>query len=185
MKANSNVRPERLIMSGSNGFQVTWNVVRNDRVDADENPIESYDYEYANCAGDAYDQIIEGIIRSRYSQPAVEAILANMAANRNVLEALRFQAFRRLAKQVALNEAITEQKAIQVVMPLQYVLVGGRYELLADRILKIGSPYEISEAEGVEMVTVWLTTIKPEHAAIISADASVKFSEIDLLNEAV
>lgn len=185
MRGNSKTQPERLVQIGQQ-TQVCWNITRNDRPTIEGGEVlENWDYEYANCAGSSYADIVEGVIRSKYTDSQVEAILANFAARRKVLEHLQYQAFRTLAKQVAASEPITVQKVIEVKMPLSFVLVGGKYEVLADRILKFGSPYEVSVTAGIEMVTFWLKEVNPEHAQVIASDAEVLVTEIDLLNEAV
>jgi len=185
MKGNSNTQPERIERIGKQ-YQVRWNVVRNDRTNEDEQPIESWDYDYANCATGDYSALVEGIIRSRYAASQIEAILANYSNGHNVEEWLRLQAWRELAKEVAKGELITEKLRAKATLPLDFVLAGGRYEALADRILKIGSPYELSkDAAGTEFVTVYLEEIKPEHAAVIVADPDVVIYQINLLDEAL
>ncbi|MGD9930125.1 MAG: hypothetical protein AB7U05_08905 [Mangrovibacterium sp.] len=185
MKGNSNSQPNRLERSG-NACQVRWNITRNDRATEENQPVESWDFDYANCTGDNYPALVEGIIRSRYTSGQMEAILANYSNGRNVEEWLRLQAWREMAKQVARDEAITPKQRIKATMPLEFVLAGGKYEALADRILKIGSPYELFKPEsGSEYVAVYLEEIKPEHAAIIGTDPDVSIAQIDLLDETI
>lgn len=185
MKGNSNKQPNRLERIGSQ-YQVRWNIVRNDRATEDDQSVESWDYNYANCATGDYAALVEGIIRSRYSASQIEAILANYSNGHNVEEWLRLQAWREMAKQAAKDEVITAKQRYKAILPLEFVLAGGKYEALADRILKIGSPYELSkDAAGTEFVTVYLEEIKPEHAAVISTDPDVVITQIDLLDEAV
>lgn len=184
MRGNSNSQPSRLERTG-NAYQVRWNIIRNDRTNEEAQPVESWDFDYANCAGNDYPALVEGIIRSRYSASQIEAILSNYSSGRNVEEWLRLQAWREMAKEVARNEAIAPKQRIKATLPLAFVLVGGKYETLADRILKIGSPYErFKDDSGAEFVTVYLEEIKPEHAEIISTDPDVATNQIDLLDEA-
>lgn len=185
MKGNSNTQPSRLERIGSQ-YQVRWNIARNDRTTEDDQAIESWDYDYAICTGNDYALLVEGIIRSRYSASQIEAILANYSNGHNVEEWLRLQAWREMAKEIAKDEPVTPKQRYKAVLLLDFVLAGGKYEALADRILKIGSPYELSkDAAGTEFVTVYLEEIKPEHAAIISIDPDVVITQIDLLDETI
>ena len=185
MKGNSKTQPVRVHQIGLQ-TQVRWNIRRNDKASIEGGEVlENWDYEYANCSGSSYAEMVEGVIRSRYSESQVEAILANFSVKRKVLEHIRYQAFRNFAKQIASDEEITEQIVIQVKMPLAFVLANGKYEVLADRILKFGSPYEVNNVDGIEVVTVWLQEINPDHASVIASDDEVIITEIDLLNEAI
>ena len=179
MKGNSDLQPDRLQKLGSY-WQIRWNIVRNDRTDEEGNTRESWDYEYANCKSPERDDLIEGIIRSRYTQDKAEAILANYAQRKDVAEYLKFQAFRQTAKEIADNQAVTTKQKIQVKMPLSFVLSGGKYELLADRVLKVVVPYELTTEAEVEMVTAWLGYIEPEHE-VIQEDEEVEVSMVSLL----
>jgi len=185
MKGNSHTQPKPIERLGAI-TQIRWNIIRNDRENEDGEMIESYDFLYANCTGNDYSSLVEGIVRSRYSASQIEAILANYSNGRKVADWLRLQAWREMAKEVAKGEAITPKQRFKAVLPLDFVLAGGKYESLADRILKIGSPYELSKDElGAEQVTVYLEEIKPEHADIISTDPAVFIEQINLLNETI
>ena len=107
MKGNSNTQPDRLKKLGSY-WQVRWNIVRNDRTDEDGNTFESWDYEYANCRNPYREGIIEGIIRSEYSQEEVEAIFANYLGGEDNGEYAEFQKCRKIAKAVADETDIPE-----------------------------------------------------------------------------
>jgi hypothetical protein len=179
MKGNSTTQPERLQKLG-NYWQVRWNIVRNDRTDEDGNTYESWDYEYANCKNPYRDGIIEGIVRSKYTKDQVEAILSNAYDHKKILEYLQFQAWRETAKEVADNKDVTTKQKIQMKMPFSFVFVGGKYEVLADRVLKMGFPYEITVENDVEMVTTWFNTVLPDHQTIISNDPGVTMTQIDL-----
>ena len=99
-KGNSNKQPESIERYG-NKWQVRWDIKQNDKTDEDGNTVESWDYYFANCDGNSYEAIIEGIIRSAYSQSQVEAILANYLEGNDNGEYIQFQQFRKLAKAVA------------------------------------------------------------------------------------
>jgi len=107
MKGNSDTQPERLQKLG-NYWQVRWNIVRNDRTDEDGNTFESWDYEYANCQSPYRKGLIEGIIRSKYSQDDVEAILSNYLVGEDDGEYAEFQKWRKVAKAVADETDIPE-----------------------------------------------------------------------------
>lgn len=103
MKANANTQPNRLQKLG-NYWQIRWNIVRNDKTDEDGNTYESWDYEYANCKSPYREGIIEGIIRSVYTQPEVESIFANYMEGSGDKAFTEFQKVRELARRVADNE---------------------------------------------------------------------------------
>ncbi len=185
MKGNSNTQPKHIERLGAVN-QIRWNIIRNDRKNEDGEMIESYDFSYANCTGNDYPTLVEGIVRSRYSASQIEAILSNFSNGRKVVEFLQLQAWREMAKEVAKDEPITPKQRFKATLPLDFVLAGGKYESLADRILKIGSPYELTKDEqGVERVIVYLEEIKPEHADIIGTDPEVSIEQINLLDEAI
>jgi hypothetical protein len=177
MKGNSNIQPIRLTRFSEREWQIKWNITRNDKTDEEGNIIESWDYEYANCKSPERSDIIEGIIRSRYSQSEVEAILSNAYDKKNMFEYLKFQTWRETAKEVADEKGVSTKQKIQVKMPLSFVLAGGKYEALADRVLKFAFPYEITIEDDVEMVTVWFNTILPEHE-FIANDSDIKIKQV-------
>lgn len=107
MKGNSNTQPDRLKKLGSY-WQVRWNIVRNDRTDEDGNTFESWDYEYANCKSPYRKDLIEGVIRSKYSQDDVEAILSNYLVGEDDGEYAEFQKWRKVAKAIADETEIPE-----------------------------------------------------------------------------
>jgi hypothetical protein len=178
-KGNSNTQPKRLKKLG-NYWQVRWNIVRNDRTDEDGNTYESWDYEYANCENPYRDGIIEGIIRSKYTKDQVEAILLNAYDRKDMLGYLKFQAWRKTAKEIADDKDVTTKQKIQMKMPLSFVLTGSKYEILADRVMKMGFPYEITVENDVEVVTTWFNTVLPEHQNVIGDDPDVETTQIDL-----
>ncbi|MDD5690033.1 MAG: hypothetical protein PHQ76_07160, partial [Caldisericia bacterium] len=81
------------------------------------------------------------------------------------------------AKEVADEKGVSTKQKIQVKMPLSFVLAGGKYEALADRVLKLAFPYEITIEDDVEMVTVWFNTILPEHE-FIANDSDIKIKQV-------
>ncbi len=183
-KANSNSQPDRLLTTDS-FTQIRWSIEQNDKTSEDADAIESWDYSYANCASDSYADLVEGIIRTKYTAAEVEAILANYAKKTSVLEYLKFQAWRSFAKQVAADEDETEQQVYALIMPLSFCLAGGKYETLADRILKVGSSYEIDSSGDTEMVTVYVGEVFDDDSEVLAADEDVSIEIIDLLDEAV
>ena len=62
-------------------------------------------------------------------------------------------------------------------MPLSFVLAGGKYEALADRVLKFAFPYEITIENDIEMVTVWFNKILTEHE-FIANDSDIKIKQV-------
>jgi hypothetical protein len=106
-KGNSNTKPKRIEKLG-NKFQFRWNITRNDRTDEDGNTTESWDYNYANCNGNGYADLVSGIIRSRYDENEAEAIMANYQQGRDIEKYIEFQAWRKQAKAIARNEPYDE-----------------------------------------------------------------------------
>jgi hypothetical protein len=173
MKGNCDYQPPGIIEYGKTGTgQVLFNIERNDK-EVEGETHENWDFDFCEVPNFKRENIIAAVVRSRYTQDEAEAILANYAQRKDVREYLAFQEWRNLAKSVASGKHLKselaehyEKQLIQVKMPLSFVLTGGRYEILADRVLKLNCPYEISIEEGVEMVTTWLAYIEPEHAHI-------------------
>lgn len=106
-KGNSDKQPKAIERCG-NYWQFRWNIIRKDRTDEDGNTFESWDYDYANCKSPYRKDLIEGIIRSKYSQGKVEAILSNYLLGEDGGEYAEFQKWRKVAKAVADETKISE-----------------------------------------------------------------------------
>ncbi|MFW6246748.1 MAG: hypothetical protein ACOC22_01035 [bacterium] len=173
MKGNSNIRPKNIIEYGRTGSgQVLFNIDRKDK-EEDGVLVENWEFEYCEVSNFRRETIISGVIRSRYSQDEAEAILANYQQRKNVKEYLAFQEWRELAKSVADGKHLKselaehyEKQLIKIKMPFSFAESGGKYEALADRVLKLMRPHEITKEDGVEYVTTWLIYIEPEYEHI-------------------
>lgn len=190
MTGSSSSQPNALQAIGRQ-IQVRWNIERKDITTEDGKVIENWKYEYTNINSQDLSAIIAGVIRSRYTQDEAEAILANYAQRKDISEYLKFQEWRNLAKSVAAGKTLKEElvehyekQLIRVKMPLAFVLSSGKYEVLADRVMKLMCPYEISIENSIEIVTVWLGYIEPEHQHI-QTDPDLEIEIIKPLNEEV
>jgi len=182
MKGQSDKLPERIEKIGDR-VQIRWNITQR-TIDFDAKSITVYEYDYANCDSDSYEKLVSGIIRSRYNADQMEAIILNFSKKVDIEEYLRLQAFRNLAKHIASGNNTYTESAVKVTMPLAFALAGGKYESLADRVLKINSPHEIIHDENEnEIVIVYLKYIIEDHYNFLVADTEVDIQEIDLIHE--
>jgi len=188
MKGNCDYKPVGIIEYGKTGTgQILFNIKRNDKK-VEGNTYENWDFDFCEVPNFKHETIIAAVIRSRYTQDDAAAILANYAQRKNVREYLVFQEWRNLAKSVAKGKHFKnelaehyEKQLIQIKMPLSFALIGGKYDVLADRVMKIGFPYEINlEQNGIETVTTWFNMILPEHE-YIQTDLDVEINTISLL----
>ena len=190
MTGSSNSQPNALQAIGRQ-IQVRWNIERKDITTEDGKIVENWNYDYTNVNSQDLAAIVAGVIRSRYTQDEAEAILANYAQRKDISEYLKFQEWRNLAKSVASGKTLKadliehyERQLIRIKMPLSFALSGGKYEVLADRVMKLMCPYEITVENGIEMVTTWLGYIEPEHQHI-QTDPELEIGIIKPLNEEV
>lgn len=129
------------------------------------------------------DKIISAIIRDKYSVDAEFAIANNYADGIKIEEFCEFQKQRSLAKWLAdqlLNgDLVTREQYdaqylllqyIKVTMPVSLLLTGGRYETLANDMLKKKVPWQLKENDVAE---AYLGYILPEHLEILQADPEV------------
>jgi len=101
MKGNCNYEPPATTNYGNTGGgQVNFLVERNDKT-ADGVITESWDYEVAEVTDFKRETVIASIIRERYSQNAVEAIINNHLTGDDAGEFAQLQSWRSLAKAVA------------------------------------------------------------------------------------
>ncbi len=184
MKGNSNSEPDRLQYLGTL-VQVRWSIEQNDKENDDGEVVESWDYEYANCSSDSYANLVEGIIRTKYTADEVEAILANYAKKQNVLDYLKFQDMAKFRETSSCRRRNNRAAGLRRYDALSYCLSGGIFETLADRILKLGSSYETDTSGEVEMVTVYLSEIFDDDSTSLAAADDVSVEIIDLLDETV
>lgn len=103
MTGNCNTRPDGILRYYPPGLgQIRFLIERNDKTNESGNLIESWDFEYAELsAGFDREQIINDVIRARYSQSQVEAIFANYLSGTDTGEYASFQRWRNVAKAVA------------------------------------------------------------------------------------
>lgn len=162
---------ERETLSDGN-TQIRWNFKE---IPKEEDVPARFSYDFINVKRDTYNEVVSAIIRKRYSQDEIEAILANYAMRKDVFEYIEYQAHRKMAKEVARGVSPSKRTAIKVIVPMEFVLSGGKYEQLADRILKMNSPYELVDDNFI----VYLEYIEPEHE-FIRKDPDLKVTIIEL-----
>jgi hypothetical protein len=187
MKGNCDYQPPGTIEYSKTGTgQVLFNIERNDK-EVEGKTHENWDFDFCEVPNFKRETIIARVVRSKYTQDEAEAILANYAQRKDVSEYLAFQEWRNLAKSVASGKHLKselaehyEKQLIQVKMPLSFVLSGGKYEVLADRVLKLACPYEITKEDGIEYVTTWLVYIEPEHQ-YIQTDTDLEIRMVNLI----
>lgn len=102
MNGNCNYQPPATVpYSNTGGGQVNFLVSRNDKVEPDGKIQENWDYQVAEVSDFKRETVIAAIIREKYSQHAVEAILNNHLAGTETEEFAQLQNWRNLAKAVA------------------------------------------------------------------------------------
>ena len=102
MKANCNYEPPAINKYGNTGGgQVNFMVLRNDKAGENGETIENWDYEVAEVPDFKRETIISAIIREKYSQHAVEAIINNHLAGTDAGEFAQLQNWRNMAKAIA------------------------------------------------------------------------------------
>lgn len=102
MNGNCNYQPPATVpYSNTGGGQVNFMVSRNDKEDADGKIQENWDYQVAEVSDFKRETIITAIIREKYSQHAVEAIINNHLTGEDAGEFAQLQNWRNLAKAVA------------------------------------------------------------------------------------
>lgn len=102
MKGNCNYQPPATVPYGNTGGgQVNFMVARNDKMGDDGKMQENWDYQVAEVSDFKREKIIAAIIREKYSQHAVEAIINNHLAGTDKGEFAQLQAWRNMAKAVA------------------------------------------------------------------------------------
>jgi hypothetical protein len=112
MNGNCNYQPPATVpYSNTGGGQVNFLVSRNDKEDADGKIQENWDYQAAEVPDFKRETIIAAIIREKYSQHAVEAILNNHLAGTDAGEFAQLQNWRNLAKAVADGAYLKEDLA--------------------------------------------------------------------------
>ena len=99
MKGSSNTQPEA-IKSIGRLIQVRWNIERDDYTD-EFGEHERWVYDYANIENQDDETIIEGVIRSAYSQYKVESIIAKHLSGDDTGEYAAYLRHLKLAEAVA------------------------------------------------------------------------------------
>jgi hypothetical protein len=134
MKGNSNKQPDAIVQLG-NKVQVRWNITRNDRTGMDGIVTESWDYDYADCSGSSYPELVEAVIRHKYTQGQAEAILSNYLDGKHTEEYMAFQQHRALAKAVATGVSLkADIDAMQAPTPADRI---GELEVATTAVIEV------------------------------------------------
>ena len=139
MKANSTQEPERIVKyKDPNTGMVNYLVQRKDTEES-----ENWDFRCVEVFSFDKDSIIDAVIRDKYKQSAVEAIISNFIKCDKLVELMQFQNWRDMAKQIADGkytieelQSILDRKIYVIDLPFADTLMGGKYEALADYVLK-------------------------------------------------
>jgi hypothetical protein len=179
MKSNSNSQPEIILNLGNGNFHVNYCL---DAIETEG--VISYNYNTVEISGiPDYGKIITAIIREMYSLDAELAVMNAFSEGEKVDEYINFQNWRSMAKWIAeniINGAIVTKadfddhydtmSSIIITMPVVLLLTGGRYETLANDMLKKKVPWQLQE-DGT--AKAYLGYILPEHLAILQSDPEV------------
>lgn len=124
------------------------------------------------------EQVASAIIRDRYTPEQVGQLLSSFTKGEDVIAFMRYQNWRKLAKQAAAGAfekaefaAILESEIINVEIPFSETLQGGKYEALADYALKARVNTYPDPVHNV--VKVYLSYLLPEHRQALEADNEV------------
>lgn len=176
MKAHSKQLPERIEQLGNGRHNINYAV----ETTTDEQGNPDYVYDYATINGEpTYEEIVEAIIRDKYTASQETAIINNFNEDSNTQEYIDYLRHRDAAKFVAQTESLIMKEQfdtfllsvtkIKVIIPIAKVLTGGAYASLADMMLKKRAIYSATDTH----VTVWLSYLLPEHRTILEADPEV------------
>jgi hypothetical protein len=179
MKSNSNNQPDIIFTLLNGNYHINYCV--NETINEG---ISTFDYNTVEIEGTPdYGKIITAIIRENYSLDAELAIMNAFAEGEKVDEYINFQNWRSMAKWIAeniINGAIVTKadfddhyatmSSIIITMPVVLLLTGGRYETLANDMLKKKVPWQLQE-DGT--AKAYLGYILPEHLAILQSDPEV------------
>lgn len=188
MKGSCNYQPESIIEYGRTATgQVLFNIERNDK-EIDGVFSENWDFEYCEVDNFRRETVIAGVIRSRYTDNSVEALLANFQRGEDIVQCFQFQNWRDLAKLVAdgssLKSEVAEiyaRKIIKVTALFSDTLDGGKWAMLADYAIKAGMKYVANAITNTsEIYASWLSA---EHLALIHNDNSISITEVEAIAE--
>lgn len=181
MRGNCNHQPESPIKYGVTGAgQVLFNVEKNNR-DVDGEVVENWDFDYVEVSDFTANTIVSAVVRSKYSQNEIDAIVAN--ADSDPLSYMRYQNYRRVAERVAsgtyAKESLNDVTGviIEIVMPFSETLSGGTYEGLADYALKAGNKTVADVAN--DEARVYVRYLLDTHRNILEAADDVLITELD------
>jgi len=179
MKSNSNSQPDILLNLGNGNYHVNYCL---EAVEAEG--VITYNYNTVEVSGvPDYGKIITALIREKYSLDAELAVMNAFSEGEKVDEYIEFQNWRSMAKWIAENiingaivtkadfeEHFATMNSIIIIMPVELLLTGGRYEALANDMLKKKVHWQLQE-DGT--AKAYLGYILPEHLAILQSDPQV------------
>lgn len=110
MIGNISTQPQPLVAIGRQ-VQVRWNIERKDYTNEDGAVVESWNYEYANIDSQDKEKIVEGIVRSRYSQHKAESLIAKQLSGDDTGEYAAYLRYLKLAEAVAEGKYLKSELA--------------------------------------------------------------------------
>lgn len=143
-------------------------------------------FKYVNVHKYDRDTIVSAIIRTRYSQDRVEAIMRKNASGEDVIEFVKYKHFVAYAKSAFDQNDLSVLKSaeiFEIAIPLQLTLSGGDYAQMADRSIKLNIPFE-SDAinETAKAYPSWLTS---DDLSLFENDPRVTITKLKLFNEEI
>ena len=186
MKAQSHSIPPRFLPVGNGKYHVNYNIVEDEMEQPEGDPVTVYLYDYVKVDKLTRDNVINAVIRDKYTQDQVEAIMNNFIDCNEVDEFLRMQNYREYAKAIA-DDATQEQiETIQaaicykVTLPLNETMPDGDYNVLAERISRMKVPYLVDAVNN--LATVYPGWISADDMLVLENDPRVIIETITLFN---
>ena len=184
MKATATEQPGTFFRYGNTqAGQVPFNIRQGTQTNPDENvQNQHWEYDYVEVAENTRNEIISAVIRSKYPQNAAEALLANFQKGEKIVEFMQFQNFRDLAKAVAAGkrqatelEEFYNRKVIEITLPFNETLAGGKYAALADYALKAKN-FSVADVQN-NIARVYVSWLLPQHSQLLANDTAVTITE--------
>jgi hypothetical protein len=182
MKATATQKPEPFLRYGhTRAGQVTFNVQQTEQPDP-EDTNERWEYDYVEVPENQRNKIITAIIRSKYNQDSVEALMANFQKGEKMVAFMQFQNFRDLAKAVASGQHLATEleefynrKVYEIELPFNETLAGGKYAALADYALKAKN-FSVADVPN-KIARVYVSWLLPDHSQLLANDPAVTITE--------
>lgn len=182
MKAQYNDIPDRLSPVGNGSYLFRYEI-KTETVNGDgaimytcnEVPFQHYPLR---------DELVNAVIREKYTQSAAEAILRKKSLGEGIIDFLKFSNYVKYAKAIADNNDVTDFKSATVYkiqIPLNLTFLGKDYAALADKSLKLNIPFEsIPESNLAISYPAWLSE---DDLQTLAADSRINIEIISIWDE--